>query len=191
MKCHCRYNNPSYTIVYSCCIGTRLMSLRMRDCVSFGGNFEWKRVGTLFPLLERILDGNANNFQAKSPRLQDFILHHIQSQSFTPGPPQVPQVLAPKHQFSLGSQALGHICFRHTKRPLVSLQRQEEDLLPSCDATALSRVIEVLNKNTATLDNLFTDKVHFIDCLCPQFFIYSFLYIFYSPKTAANTKATK
>ena len=27
------------------------------------------------------------------------------------------------------------------------------------DASPLSRVIDVLNKNTATLDNLFTDKV--------------------------------
>jgi len=42
-------------------------------------------------------------------------------------------------------------------------QQQREDMMTT-DASPLSRVIDALNKNTATLDTLFTDKVsnHFV-----------------------------
>lgn len=127
MKCHCRYNNPSYTIVYSCCIGTRLMSLRMRDCVSFGGNFEWKRVGTLFPLLERILDGNANNFQAKSAldcRISYCITYN--RKVLRPDLRKCPRCLHPNTNFRLARKRWGTFVFviRNDRWSLCSVKKK-------------------------------------------------------------------
>jgi len=81
-----------------------------------------ERMGTVFPLLERMTDAITNHFRPKMLYIAVFCIYSVKSfPGVIPPPPdlaEAPPVLGPRHQFPLGSPAFQYCC-DFTKRPLM------------------------------------------------------------------------